>query len=187
MYDPGCDEHYLVHVMREHPDFLPEYGFVAVVDDRVVGNIMYARSKLIDENGFTLTTLTFGPVSVLPQYQRKGIGSALIRHTIKKAVSDNYKAIVIEGHPHNYCVHGFKCSKDFSVSDSEGKYPYSLLVLELEKGSLQGRQWRYYPSEVYQIDTKAAKVFDNTFPKKKKEYKYTQELFSISSRAFVGE
>ena len=44
---PGCDEHYLVHVLRSHPDFIPELDFVAIVYDKIVGNIMYTKSRLI--------------------------------------------------------------------------------------------------------------------------------------------
>ena len=39
LYVPGCVEHYLVHIMREHEDFLPELDFVAELDGEVIGNI----------------------------------------------------------------------------------------------------------------------------------------------------
>ncbi len=44
LHVPGCDEHYLTHVLRQSPDFIPELDFVAVIDDEIVGNIMYAHS-----------------------------------------------------------------------------------------------------------------------------------------------
>jgi len=96
-----------------------------------------------------------------------------------------YKAIIIYGHPHNYCKHGFKGSKDYSISNAEGKFPYSLLVLELEKGFLDGHEWRYLESEVYCIDPKAAEDYDKLFGPKKKEYRYSQEEFHIASRAYI--
>ena len=50
LYVPGCVEHYLVHVMREHEDFIPELDFVLELDGQVIGNIMYTRAVLkIDE------------------------------------------------------------------------------------------------------------------------------------------
>ena len=39
-YIPGCVEHYLVHIMRQHPDFLPQLDFVLELDGQVIGNIM---------------------------------------------------------------------------------------------------------------------------------------------------
>ena len=47
----GCVEHYLVHIMRSHKDFLPELDFVIEVDDQIIGNIMYTKAKLVDESG----------------------------------------------------------------------------------------------------------------------------------------
>ena len=51
LYVPGCIEHYLVHVMRSHEDFLPELDFVIEVDNQVIGNIMYTKARLVDESG----------------------------------------------------------------------------------------------------------------------------------------
>lgn len=51
LYVPGCNEHYLAHIMRSHPDFLPELDFVIELDGKIIGSIMYTRNKLIEENG----------------------------------------------------------------------------------------------------------------------------------------
>ena len=51
LYVPGCVEHYLVHIMREHEDFIPELDFVLELNGDVIGNIMYTKAKLTDENG----------------------------------------------------------------------------------------------------------------------------------------
>ena len=50
LYVPGCVEHYLVHIMREHEDFIPELDFVLELNGDVIGNIMYTKAKLTDEN-----------------------------------------------------------------------------------------------------------------------------------------
>ncbi len=185
LYVPGCDEHYLVHVMRHHPDFLPELDCVAVMDGLIVGNIMYTKSHLLSHAGKKLNTITFGPVSVLPAYQRKGIGSALIRHSLKIATDMGWQAIIIEGHPYNYCKHGFVGSKSVNVSDNKGEYPYSLLVLELEKGCLQPHSWRFHISDVYNVDEKESDAFDKGFQPKEKNVQPSQEEFRIASEAYL--
>ena len=43
LYVPGCSEHYIVHTLRKHKDFIRELDYIAIVDGRVVGNIMYTR------------------------------------------------------------------------------------------------------------------------------------------------
>lgn len=185
LYGPGCDEHYTAHILRDHPDFIADMDYVAEVDNKIVGNIMYTTSYVIDENDNKIDTLTFGPLCVLPKYQRKGIGTSLINYTKELALKKKSKAIIILGDPHNYCKHGFKSSRDYMISNSEGKYPYGQLVLELEKGFFEGKKWKFYFSPVYDIDEKAVVEFDKKFPKKKKEFKPSQELFSIAVRAYL--
>jgi putative acetyltransferase len=185
LYFPGCNEHYLVHQMRHHPDFIKELDFVAEYNGKVVGNIMYTKAQLIDEQGLKIDIISFGPLSVLPEFQRKGIGSSLINHTKKIAINTGIKVIVILGDPHNYCKHGFKSSKDYYISDIDGNYPYGLLVLELEEGVLSGHKWKYKYSNVYEVNENDAEEYDKKFPKKEKGYKYSQEVFSIAYRAYI--
>ena len=185
LYFPGCLEHYLVHKMRDHADFIKELDFVAESQGKIVGNIMYTKSWLVDESGKETDILTFGPICVLPEYQRKGIGSALILHTKAIAIKMGEKAIVIFGDSHNYCKHGFKSAKDLNISDMNGNYPYGMLAIELEEGALAGHDWKYRDSAVYDVDEKDSDEFDQGFVKKEKGYRYTQEIFSIAIRSYV--
>lgn len=187
LFVPGCDEHYFAHILRNHPDFIPELDFVAVHEGEVIGNIMYTKSHLIDADDpeRTLNTITFGPVSVLPRFQRQGVGSRLIRHSLETAKTTGHTAVIIDGHPYNYCKHGFKASKDYRISDSEGRYPFGLLALELQKGAFDGRKWKYCQSPAFDVDKEAALEFDKGFEPRKKEYRYTQEEFSIACRAYL--
>jgi putative acetyltransferase len=185
LYFPGCNEHYLVHIMRKHADFLKELDFVAEFNGKIVGNIMYTKAWLIDEAGNGMDIVSFGPICVTPEYQRMGIGSALIDHSRNFASKQGVKAIVIFGDPHNYCKHGFKSSRDLNISDMNGEYPYAMLAVELEDGALAGHQWKYRYSDVYNINEKDADEYDKNFEKKEKGYRYTQEIFSISIRSYV--
>jgi predicted N-acetyltransferase YhbS len=185
LYFPGCQEHYLVHKMRDHADFIKELDLVAELNGKIVGNIMYTKAWLIDETGREMGILCFGPLCVLPEVQRKGIGGALIAHSKDMAIKRGVKAIVIFGDPHNYCKYGFKCSKDLNISDMEGNYPSGMLTLELEPGALAGHTWKYRYSAVYEMDEKEVDEFDKGFVKKEKGYQYSQEIFSIAFRSVV--
>lgn len=185
LHVPGCDEHYLAHVMRTHRDFIKDLDYVVLVDGELVGNIMFARSSVVNEKNAAVEVLTFGPVSVLPEYQKKGIGSSLIRHAMRRAGEMGYTAVIIYGNPKNYCRHGFKSSKDYGISAADGKYPFSLLTLELVKGTFADHSWRFFESDVYNIDEHEAEEFDRTFAPREKSYRYTQEEFSIARRAFI--
>lgn len=146
---------------------------------------MYTRAWLTDELGTEREILCFGPLCVLPEHQRKGIGNALVEHTRNIATKNGVKAIVIFGDPHNYCKYGFKSSKDLNISDLNGNYPYGMLAIELKEGALSGHQWKYRYSDVYDIDEKDADAFDQGFVKKEKGYQYSQEIFSIAVRSYI--
>ncbi|NLL88595.1 MAG: N-acetyltransferase [Firmicutes bacterium] len=185
IYAPGCNEHYLVHIMRSHKDFLPELDFVIEVDDQIIGNIMYTKAKLVDDSGEEKAILTFGPVCILPEYQRKGYGKKLIGYSFEKAAALGYDVVVIFGNPGNYVGLGFKSCKKYNVCLENGRYPTAMLVKELKPGALDGRRWIYYQSSVFEIDEKEAERFDEGFERWEKKYQSSQEEFYIYSHSFV--
>ena len=185
LYVPGCNEHYLVHIMRDHPDFIKKLDFVAEYNGEIIGNIMYTKAWLYSEDGIKMEIASFGPISVLPKYQRKGVGGALIHHTIDIAKNDGINVIVIFGDPHNYCKHGFKSSKDFNISDLNGEYPYGMLALELKEGAFKGHNWKYEYSPVLEINEIDAEEYDKKFEHKEKGYTPSQEIFSIAVRSYL--
>ena len=179
LYVPGCDEHYLVHVMRTHKDFIPELDFVLEKDGNIIGNIMYTKAKLIDETGIEKEILTFGPVCILPKYQRMGYGKMLIEHSFTKAMELGYDTIVIFGNPSNYVARGFKSCKRYNICLENKTYPTAMMVKELKPDVLDGRIWHYYDSPVMQIDEQEAEKFDQTFEKMERKYQTSQEEFYI--------
>ena len=172
LYIPGCVEHYLVHIMRNHKDFIPELDFVIELDGNIIGNIMYTRAKLTDENGHRKEVLTFGPVSILPIYQRMGYGKMLIEHSFKEAVRLGYDSIVIFGSPVNYVSRGFKSCKKYNVCMENGKYPAAMMVKELIPNALAGHKWIYQESDIMAVSEEQAQNYDNTLEKLEKKYRY---------------
>lgn len=182
---PGCCEHYLAHILRRHKDFISELDLVAELDGRIIGNIMYTKAALIDETGEEKEILTFGPVCIAPEFQRRGYGKRLIEYSLKKAVEMGYGAVVIFGHPSNYISIGFKSCKKYDVSVSGGGHPCAMLVKELADGFLDGGKWVYRESPAYDFDEKDAEEYDKKFPPKEKGYRKSQEEFYIYSRSVL--
>lgn len=185
LYIPGCVEHYLIHIMRDHEDFIPELDFVVELDGNVIGNIMYTKAKLVDENGNTKDILTFGPVCIKPEFQRMGYGGILIEHSFKQAISLGYDTVVIFGSPKNYVARGFKSCKKYNVCLGNGTYPTAMMVKELKHGTLKGEKWVYHDSPVMNIDEQDAEHFDNSLEKIEKKFQPSQEEFYIDSHSVI--
>ena len=187
IYNPGADEHYLVHTMRNHPDFLPELSFVIELQGKIIGGIYYLKSALVDESGVRKEILSFGPIGILPEYQRKGYGKLLMDHSFEAAKALGYEAVVIFGNPGNYVTSGFKSCKRYNVCLGEDIFPTPLLVKELVPGCLDGRKWSYHESDAGETlsDAEAVAAFDKLFPDKEKQWKPSQEEFFIYSHSSI--
>ncbi|MCL2185337.1 MAG: N-acetyltransferase [Treponema sp.] len=165
--EDGCDEHYLVYKLRTCPDFIKELDYVALIDDKITGNIMYSKCKIIDTNNIEHEIITFGPVSVLPLYQKKGIGTKLINFTLEKARELGYRAVMIYGHPEYYPRFGFKDAKEFNITTHDGKNFDAFMICELYKDALAGISGKGYISPVYyDLNADDVKEFDKKFSPK---------------------
>ncbi len=178
---PGCDEHYLAHVLRASEAFIPGLDFVALADGQLAGNIMFTRAVVCDTEGIAHPVLCFGPVSVLPALQGKGIGSALIRHTLNLAREMGHSAVVIYGDPDYYIRFGFFPAERHGITTRDGKFCPALLACELKEKALSGITGRFLEDRIYDLDKAEAERFDLTFPPKTKGYSPTQERFKALS------
>ena len=187
IYTPGCTEHYLAHVIRPHPDFLPELDLVLELDGQVIGSIMYTRSTLVDEAGAEKGILTFGPVCIQPGYQRRGLGRRLMEESFRRAAAMGWEAIVIFGDPNNYVGCGFQSCKKHRVHLADGTYPAAMLVKELKPDALAGKSWAYRQSPAFDFDEEAARRFDDALEPMEKKRLPCQEAFEIISQAILPE
>jgi putative acetyltransferase len=80
-------------------------SLVAEMDGRVIGHIAFSPATISDG---TRGWYGLGPVSVLPAYQRQGIGEALIREGLSRLRDMNAKGCCLVGHPEYYRKFGFK-------------------------------------------------------------------------------
>ncbi len=160
---PGCNEHYLAHCLRKHPDFIPELSLLLEDGEAIVASVMYTRAALMDEQGERREILTFGPLAVEPQHQRKGYGKALLETSFGMAREMGCGAIVIFGHPGNYVSRGFRSCKKYNVCLPDGTFPTAMLVKALDEKTLDGRLWQYRESEAYHCDMSGLKAFDKKF------------------------
>lgn len=174
LYRPGCCEHLIVHKMRKVPSFLRELSFIAEEEYTIVGSIIYSKARVIDDQTKENEVLCMGPISVLPSYQGKGIGSLLMTHTIEEAKELGYKAVFIFGNPDYYKRFGFINAEYFNIKTSTGENFDAFMVLELTKGALKGITGKFYEDKVFEIEDKELELFEREFPFKEKHITDTQ-------------
>ena len=109
-----------------------------------------------------------GPIAVLPEYQRRGIGRRMIGYTRNRAREMGFRAIFLYGDP-DYSSHcGFVPAETLGIRTADNRYAAALQVCALQRGSLSGLKGRYVEAAVYHMDEKRAAEFDRHFPVKKK-------------------
>jgi putative acetyltransferase len=95
----------IAQALHDRPDLHePDLSFVAVEEGRVVGHVMNTWSEI---EGSDVRVLQFSPLGVLPSYQRRGHGSALVRASLEAVRARGEPLLVLEGDPKYYGRFGF--------------------------------------------------------------------------------
>jgi putative acetyltransferase len=108
-------------------------SLVATLDDRVVGHIMYSPATIGDVTGAAL-----GPMAVVPEHQRLGIGSKLVEAGNQKLKAAGYPFIIVLGHPNFYPRFGFQRASSFAVKCEWDVPDEVVMLLILDEAKMQG-------------------------------------------------
>ena len=171
---PGCDEHYLVHRLWNETCYIPEISLAATTDEKVVGAILYSKAKIETDHG-SKEILTFGPLCVDPDHQKKGIGKKLLLESMRLAAEKGYQAIFICGVPTYYPKFGFKTADMFGITMPDGSNFDAFMGYELQKDALKGVTGKFYEDPLFDCDVhdeeymKAVDEFDKSFPYMEKQ------------------
>lgn len=110
--DGGEDK--LVERLRKAPNFISELSLVAESEGKILGHILFTPATI--ENGQKqFQTLVLGPVSVLPEFQKQGIGGELIKAGHKKAIDCGFDSVILIGHPEYYPRFGYKPASGWGI------------------------------------------------------------------------
>ena len=97
----------LARKLRDRPSFVRSLDYVAVTGGVIAGNIMYSTGAIIGAAGERWEVLTLAPLSVLPRFQGRGVGSRLVRCTLDAAARAGFRAVLLYGHETYYPRFGF--------------------------------------------------------------------------------
>lgn len=129
------DEANLINNLRDNKNFIEDLSLVANDDGEIVGHILFFP-VVIKEGSKKHSILALAPMSVLPKFQNKGIGTKLIEEGFKIAKKLGYTSIVVLGHEKYYPKFGFELAKNFNILPPVKAWEKSFFVKELVKGSL---------------------------------------------------
>ncbi len=104
------NEQDLVNALRMGDSFIPELSLIYEKDGKIVGHIMFTKASVGGES-----VLALAPLSVLPEYQRQGIGLSLIEYGHKTAKALGYQYSVVLGSEKYYPKAGYIPADTFGI------------------------------------------------------------------------
>jgi putative acetyltransferase len=129
----------MVEEIRRSDSFVPDLSLVAEVEGEIVGHAMLSYVRL-EEAGRRV--LELGPMSVRPNNQRQGVGSALIREAIRVAEERGEPMILVLGHATYYPRFGFRPASELGITPPDSNIPdevFMALPLTAYDPRLRGR------------------------------------------------
>ena len=171
VYRPGCSEHYVIHVLRDDPAFIPELDFVMEQDGRLIGQNMFMRTIIEADDGRVIPVLTMGPICIANALKRQGYGKALLDYSLEKAAEMGFGAVLFEGNIGFYGKSGFDYASRFGIRYHdlpEGADASFFLCRELKEGYLDDVTGVYQTPQGYYVDDADVEEFDKQVPYKEK-------------------
>jgi putative acetyltransferase len=129
----------MIELIRASDGFGPELSLVAEDDRLIVGHILMSYVEL---EGVSTRLLEIGPVSVRPERQRSGIGSRLVRESLRLADARNEPLVLVLGHPTYYPRFGFRRASEFGITPPNPEIPDAavmIMPLQAYDPTLRGR------------------------------------------------
>ena len=130
-------EHNLVNKLRNSESFIPELALVAEDNEKIAAHIMYTKVHIVNGEE-KYESLALAPLSVLPEYQNKGVGSHLVNTSLNIARALGYESVIVLGSEKYYPRFGFEEAAKYKITATFDVPSENFMVLELKKNALKG-------------------------------------------------
>jgi putative acetyltransferase len=127
----GDDEARIVDALRANGGVV--LSLVALVADEVVGHIVFSPVSI---DGAPDRAIGLAPMAVLPEHQRRGVGTALVREGLARLTAAGHGAVVVLGHPDYYPRFGFERASRFLLRCAFECPDEAFMAMELRAGAL---------------------------------------------------
>ncbi len=125
----------LVDAVRERGAYI--LSLVAELDGQIVGHIFFTPVLIVEAED-RVPAVGLGPMAVLPEFQKQGIGSALVRAGLDQLRAMHYRAVIVLGHPDFYPKFGFVPASRFGIRFMVTVQDEVFMAVELQPGGLRG-------------------------------------------------
>lgn len=120
------NEQDLAAALREGDSFLPKLSLVAEIDGEIAGHILFTEGKVGED-----IVLVLAPLSILPKFQKQGIGTALIKEGHKIAKSLGYSYVLVLGSELYYPRLGYLPAIQFGIEVPNGIPSDNFMAIKL--------------------------------------------------------
>ena len=125
----------LVAALRQSDVFIPGLSLVAEEESEIIGHILFSRIQ-IREDTRSVQALALGPMCVLPERQRRGIGSALVEIGLEECAELGHRIVIVVGHPQFYPRFGFRPASESGIQAPFSVPSEAFMALALVPGAL---------------------------------------------------
>jgi len=168
LFKPGCDEHLVLHNLRKSNCYISDLDMVAISKTRIIGHIIITKANVVDTQNKEEQVLCVGPISVLPEFQKNGIGTKLLNESIAIAKELGYSGMILFGHPDYYHRFGFVNAQNYGITTKEGMNFEPFMALELSPNALAAVSGKFYEDKAFETNEEELNEFEKLFPKKEK-------------------
>lgn len=130
----------LVRNLRVNSQYDPELSLVAITSDLCVGYTLFTPVTVAGDKTRPIKMAGLGPVAVRSDFQRQGIGNAMIKFGLDLCRTKSYLAVAVLGHPTYYPRFGFLPASNWELKMNYPAPQEAQMVLELETGALDSMQ-----------------------------------------------
>ena len=176
VYKPGCSEHLVVRNMRKAACYIGELSYVCETQSKKIVGAIYCSETIILDEDKRHTVMCVGPIGVLPEYQKKGIGLRLLELSLVRAKELGYACAVLFGNPDYYRKAGFTDAARFGIHLADGSDMDAFMCRPLDVQKLGLIKGRNREDPVFFPDDAELAEYEKQFPLKEK-HKLPGQIF----------
>ena len=131
----GKSESELISKLRKIKDFMHGFSIIAEFDENIIGHILFYPINIETKTGL-IPTIALAPMSVLPEYQNKGVGTKLVQYGLQKCKERGFESVIVLGHANYYLKFGFEPASKWGIYSDFDVPDEVFMTMELKEDAL---------------------------------------------------